>query len=85
MILAETKFLEEHVKKSRILNFYFIYKLLLEISQNSYAKIVEDLSTTIFRNIELYYSESFADYILEKHEVLSLIVDSDNHKKYSED
>ncbi len=35
--------MEEHAKKSKIINFYFIYKLLLEISQNCFTQIVEDL------------------------------------------
>ena len=85
VIMSETKFMEEHIKNSKIVNFYFIYKLLLQISQSCYQKIVDDLQTTIFRNIEQYYSESFADYIIEKHEVLSLIYDANSQKKYSED
>ena len=44
---------------------------------------MEDLSTTIFRNIEAKYSRSFADYILEKHEVLSLIITNDRTKAKS--
>lgn len=85
VIMAETHLLEEHIRESKIINFYFIYKLLLEVSQNCSQQITDMLSSTIFRNIEQFYSESFADYILEKHEVLSLVFGQSNSKKYSED
>ena len=59
--------MEEHIQQSKLINFYFIYKLLRETSRYCQLKIQEDLNTTIFRNIEEHFTDSFTNYIIEKH------------------
>ena len=78
--MAETRFMESKTKDSKILNFYFIFKLLKETSLYCQEKIHEELSTSIFKNVEEKYSRSFTMYIIEKHEVLSLIFDNSSTK-----
>ena len=79
----ETSILEDRLNSSKIINFYFIYKLLKEIAHHCQQKIEEDLSASIFRNLEEKYSQIFASYIIEKHEVLSLKYDEESSGRES--
>lgn len=77
--------MEDLAKGSTIINFYLLYKLLLEISNHCEEKIVEELSIGIFRNIEHSYCQDFANYILEKHEILNLKFDPKSEKAQGEE
>jgi hypothetical protein len=57
----------------------------MEVSVLCETKLVEELSSTLFRNIELTYSHSFANYIIEKHEILSLVFDNNSIKNTEEE
>ena len=52
------------VKSSPIINFYLLYKVLMEVAVICENKLVEELSSTLFKNIEVSYSQEFANYII---------------------
>lgn len=69
------------MKTSPIVNFYLLYKLLMEVAAVCEQKLIEDLSSSLFCNIDLPCVQQFANYILEKHEVLSLVYDDTSSLK----
>ena len=55
------------------------------MSNRCESKLVDYFSTNLFRNIEIKYSQEFANYIIEKHEILQLVFDSGEIKHSHED